>query len=277
MLVEQTLYGTVDKVAEAIHILREYEPDEGYYVAFSGGKDSLCVYWLTKIAGVKADYHYSFTTVDPPELIKFIRTFDDVQIEHPGVDKTMWQLIIKNRIPPSRKARYCCTILKESGGKDRIKILGIRAEESNNRKGRQVVQRDDMLGKTVINLIYHWTLLDVWEFIHCNLIDYCPLYDEGFDRLGCIGCPLKGEKGMLRDFKRWPLYKQAYIRAFDQVIEERRKRGTLRDWHTGEDVMLSWLHLNSNKPTSDQQLTLWEDDNSCVLEQKTKTTMTRRS
>ena len=81
MLVEQTLYGTVDKVAEAIHILREYEPDEGYYVAFSGGKDSLCVYWLTKIAGVKADYHYSFTTVDPPELIKFIRTFDDVQIE----------------------------------------------------------------------------------------------------------------------------------------------------------------------------------------------------
>ena len=84
-----------DKITEAVAILKKYEPPEGYYVAFSGGKDSLCVYYLTKIAGVKADYHYNMTTVDPPELMQFIRTFEDVQIKHPGVDKTMWSLIVK--------------------------------------------------------------------------------------------------------------------------------------------------------------------------------------
>jgi len=27
-------------ISEAIEILREYEPEEGYYLAFSGGKDN---------------------------------------------------------------------------------------------------------------------------------------------------------------------------------------------------------------------------------------------
>ena len=67
-----------EKIAEAVKILKQYESPEGYYVAFSGGKDSLCIYWLTKIAGVIADYHYNMTTVDPPELMQFIKTFEDV-------------------------------------------------------------------------------------------------------------------------------------------------------------------------------------------------------
>ena len=77
-----------EKILEAVQILKEYEPLEGYYVAFSGGKDSLCIYYLTKIAGVKADYHYNMTTVDPPELMQFIKTFDDVKIEH-CIDRRM--------------------------------------------------------------------------------------------------------------------------------------------------------------------------------------------
>jgi phosphoadenosine phosphosulfate reductase len=93
-----------EKIVEAVKILKEYEPPEGYYVAFSGGKDSLCIYYLTKIAGVKADYHYNMTTVDLPELVQFIKAFDDVKIEHLGVDKTMWNLIIKKNASNSINA-----------------------------------------------------------------------------------------------------------------------------------------------------------------------------
>jgi hypothetical protein len=33
-----------DKVAESINRLRQYEPPEGYFLAFSGGKDSVVLY-----------------------------------------------------------------------------------------------------------------------------------------------------------------------------------------------------------------------------------------
>ena len=53
MLKENTLFGVRDKVAEAIQRLQSFEPADGYYVAFSGGKDSQCIYHLCEMAGVK--------------------------------------------------------------------------------------------------------------------------------------------------------------------------------------------------------------------------------
>jgi len=64
-----------------------------------------------------------------------------------------------------------------------------------------------------------WTERDVWDFIFAYDIPYCELYDEGFTRLGCIGCPLSGRKNMERDFARWPRYKELYIRAFEKMID----------------------------------------------------------
>ena len=122
------------KVESAIKRLKSFEPKDGYYVAFSGGKDSQCVYHLCKIAGVKFDAHYAVTSVDPPELIYFIREnypdvkwerqyWDDGRPEHYYPDGrpmpiTMWSLIAHHTLPPTRKARYCCAKLKEPGGGD---------------------------------------------------------------------------------------------------------------------------------------------------------------
>lgn len=73
-LVEYDLFGTKrDKVQISIDRLRTFEPDEGYYVADSGGKDSSCVIKLCEMAGVKFDAHYHATTIDPPQLVRFIR------------------------------------------------------------------------------------------------------------------------------------------------------------------------------------------------------------
>lgn len=234
-----------EKIAEAVKILKEYEPPEGYYVAFSGGKDSLCIYWLTKIAGVKSDYHYNMTTVDPPELVQFIKTFDDVEIKHGGVDKTMWSLIVKKGFPPTRMIRYCCEKLKECGGKGRVIILGVRAEESAKRKGRSIVDFSNPLGK-VINLIYDWTEEDVWQFIRCNLIDYCKLYDEGWERIGCVGCPLAYHTNIEFEFERYPLYMKAYIKCFDRMLEYQKSRGKeCKTWKTGLEVFDWWVYSNA--------------------------------
>lgn len=77
MLGQLNIYG-MDKVELAIERLKAYEPPEGYFVAFSGGKDSVVVKALCDMAGVKYDAHYSITTVDPPELVRFVKSFKDV-------------------------------------------------------------------------------------------------------------------------------------------------------------------------------------------------------
>lgn len=133
-----------NKLDQAIARLKMFEPPEGYYVAFSGGKDSQCIYHLCQQAGVKFDAHYRCTSVDPPELIRFIREhYPDVEFEYPrdedGKRITMWNLITKKMMPPTRIARYCCKELKESGGKDRVTVTGVRWAESNNRRKNQNV------------------------------------------------------------------------------------------------------------------------------------------
>ena len=129
------LEGTLERI-------KAFEPPEGYYVAFSGGKDSQCIYELCKMAGVKFDAHYRVTSVDPPELVQFIRDYyPDVAREVPhdkdGKPITMWSLIEGEVMPPTRMARYCCERLKESGGEGRLTMTGVRWAESVNRRANQ--------------------------------------------------------------------------------------------------------------------------------------------
>ena len=261
-----------NKIDVAIERIRYFEPPEGYYLAFSGGKDSIVCKELLNMAGVKYDAHYNHTTVDPPELIYYMREHHkDVIVEYP--EMTMWQLIVKKRMPPTRIVRYCCAELKEGGGNGRFVVTGVRWAESVKRKNsRNVVEFDaygsqskkaienreiflmsdnedrrrmletcQIKGKHILNPIIDWTDKEVWDFIRLRNLPYCKLYDEGFTRLGCIGCPLSGPNGMKRDFERWPKYKDTYIRTFEKMNEVRKKEGLHTYFETGEEVMEWWI------------------------------------
>lgn len=93
--------------------------------------------------------------------------------------------------------------------------------------------------KTMLNPIIDWEDADVWEFIKEYEIPYCSLYDEGFKRLGCVGCPMGGRKSMLREFARWPKYKELYINAMDYCVRTYPER--YKDWKTGEDMFNWWI------------------------------------
>lgn len=126
------------KEAAAIEALRTFEPEEGYYLCYSGGKDSDVIRILASLAGVKHDIHYNLTTADAPQTVKYIKTIPNVIIEKArytdGKHKTMWNLIPFYGLPPTRLMRYCCKELKERGGAGRLKITGVRAAESMNRR-----------------------------------------------------------------------------------------------------------------------------------------------
>lgn len=265
-------------VETAVLTLQMFEPEEGYHLAFSGGKDSVVIKALADMAGVKYDAHYNITSVDPPELVAFVKTFSDVRMDKPrykkgpmeGKQVTMWNLIPQKRMPPTRVARYCCQYLKEEAGEDRFTITGVRRAESAKRSKRgrieawktksgnatvtvdPVIDPDNQTpelfyicktySKKVLNPIIDWTDEDVWEFIHRYNVRYCKLYDEGLNRLGCIGCPMSGGKRQMEEFNRYPKIRQAYIRAFDKMLKEREKVGLPNDnWKNGEDVMRWWL------------------------------------
>lgn len=295
------------KMDVAINRFKVFEPQEGYYLCFSGGKDSQCIYHLAKQAGVKFDAHYSLTGVDPPELVQFIKAnYPDVEFKIPrysdGSRITMWNLIVRHKMPPSRAARYCCTYLKETAGGGRMSVTGVRwAESANRRKRHDVV---DMRGKPVttrkiademgveyraasadslvlnddndisrrfveqcyrtrtalLNPIVDWSDKDVWYYLNeVAKVPHCSLYDEGFKRIGCVGCPLASQKHIEREFARYPKFKNLYLRAFDRMIKERERASynipkkytdTSNDWSTPEKVFEWWVSDEKKKRRS---------------------------
>ena len=83
----------MDLLDKTIDRLKAFEPEEGYYGAFSGGKDSQVLYHVAQLAGVNVDWHFQKTSVDPPQLLRFIRA------NYPAVEwhtpkRTMFQLIL---------------------------------------------------------------------------------------------------------------------------------------------------------------------------------------
>lgn len=258
----------MDKVEVSIERIKTFEPTEGYYLAFSGGKDSIVVKYLCEQAGVKFDAHYNVTSVDPPELIYYMREYHkDVQFEFPrdrdGNRITMWNLIPKRLMPPTRLIRYCCAELKERGGEGRFVMSGVRWAESarrkNQRAGLEIDKGEKFRDKVdpdnpdnadwfetcitkrkhMLNPIIDWTDADVWEYIKINNIPYCKLYDEGYKRLGCIGCPMSSKQD--EELERYPKYKQAYIKAFDRMIQARNEKEKDTEWKTGVEVMDWWI------------------------------------
>ena len=224
------------------------------------------------MAGVKYDAHYSSTSVDPPELIYFIReNHPEVKFEYPtykdGIRATMWNLIPRKKMPPTRIGRYCCEVLKEGGGEGRFVVTGVRWAESVRRKktrsGLEISngtktglrEREDpdnpenakmarfcpTKGNHILNPIIDWETADVWEFIKRYNIPYCELYDKGYARLGCIGCPMSTKQA--DELERYPKYKQAYLRAFGRMLEELNKGDRKPRWKTPEDVMNWWIGL----------------------------------
>jgi len=259
MLIENTLFGVRDKVQIAIERLKEFEPPEGYYVAFSGGKDSCVVKELARMSGVKFDTHHSHTNIDPPELIYFIRKHHaDVEVHRPP--KSFWELF-ERWGPPDSRRRWCCGSQKETGGRGRMVVTGVRWAESHRRSTRQMVEAcyaDN--SKRYLHPIIDWSESDVWEFIGQQNLPYCSLYDEGFSRIGCIMCPLQSHTGVIRDMARWPQYANNYRAACNKSFEFKKNKGKEMIWASG-DEMYEWWVAGRGKAEDDttQQRFFFED------------------
>lgn len=245
-------------------------------ITYSGGKDSDVLLHLAGKAGIQYEVLHSLTTADAPETVRHVLdTFRrmeltgvkcdiDAHTKPDGTRTTMWNLIPRKLMPPTRLVRYCCAELKETSARNRWIATGVRWAESQKRKSRGVMEamhksKDKRLtlmndndesrmmmencqlkGTRTINPIIDWAESDVLDYASSEKICMNPLYECGWKRVGCIGCPMAG-KHRYAQFKRYPKIKSAYVRAFDRMLAERQKRGLPCDWQTGGDVMHWWM------------------------------------
>lgn len=266
---------------KAEKIALNYDAEQGYYLAFSGGKDSQALYHMAQLAGVKFQGHMNLTSVDPPEVIRFVkRNYPEVELIKPK--KSIFQIAIEKQILPTMRVRWCCAEYKETAGAGKVTLIGIRRAESSRRAKRNEVEisnkkfsgdldgldeyrqeqkakrarrkskeqgvnitnadEEQTLGcihgkeSLLISPIIHWTEKDVWEFLNDVVsVPHCSLYDEGWHRIGCIGCPMSSYKQKMLENARYPHVKRGWIRAIKAI---RRNTGFKEEyvrWNIRED------------------------------------------
>lgn len=254
---------SVELLQKAEKIALNYDAEQGYYLAFSGGKDSQALFHMTQLAGVKFRGHMNLTSVDPPEVIRFVKkNYPEVELIKPG--KSIFQIAVEKQILPTMRVRWCCAEYKETAGAGKVTLIGIRKAESSRRAKRNEVEinnrkfsgdldgldeyrqeqkakrarrkskeqgvnitnadEEQTLGcihgkeSLLVSPIIYWTEKDVWEFLNDVVkVPHCSLYDEGWSRIGCIGCPMSSHKQKMLENARYPHVKRGWIKAIKAI------------------------------------------------------------
>lgn len=236
--------GLNSKILYSIELLKKTErmalsldADNGFYLAFSGGKDSQALYHLATMAGVKFKAYMSLTSIDPPEVIRFVKQhYPDVELIKPAV--SIYDMAKKKHILPTRVKRWCCAEYKEVFGLGVVTLTGIRKQESARRAKREEIStqikgkreeqtydewsehKETMIAcvrgkdKIIVSPIISWTEAEVWQFLNkVAKVPHCELYDEGYRRIGCICCPMSPKRQKLKEIARWPHVYRNWLKA----------------------------------------------------------------
>ena len=256
------------KVEKSIELLKKAEKlaialnDEGFKLAFSGGKDSQVMYQLAKMAEVRFHAYYNITTNDPPENVYFIRNYyKDVTMVHPK--ETYTKLIEKKGLPLIHR-RYCCAILKESFGAGSVVLLGVRREESRKRAKyedfdimsrrkehqgtkktlEQVIEANHECikgqDKIIVRPILEWTEKEIWQFIYDYNLPINKCY-EHVGRVGCMFCPFSSKRALEYYEKKYPKFRDNIVKALGKYMEKGEWNMTAEEyyekWKRHESVM----------------------------------------
>lgn len=266
-LLQSKIDYSIQLIRKAEKTALRYRP-EGFFVAFSGGKDSQVLLKLTQLAGVRYTAEHRLTTIDPPENVHFIKQhYPDVVIVRPRL--TFWALCRHHKMMPTQWTRFCCQYLKETVNAHAVTLTGIRKSESARRSSRQEIYLKTRrrhpeftqgtfdqftryqettveclrgLDKLTVNPILDWSDKDIWDFIHHYDLPINPLYEKGYHRVGCICCPMSNIKSIQREAIEYPKYYEAYIRLIHRIREAKRAQpgGDIWEDLTDEEVFWAW-------------------------------------
>lgn len=252
-----------EKIDYSVDLLRRGEAlalkmnaEKGYYLAFSGGKDSQVVMELARLASVKFTAVHNVTTNDAATTIRFIKeNYPSVIMDIP--QKSFFQMIEKKGLP-TRLRRWCCEYYKETKGTGFVVLTGVRAEESRKRAAydeaarmtkrkhtRYAINIDEMKergfqcvhgrDKFTIRPILKWTEKNVWDFIKGQKIPVNPCYKED-KRVGCVFCPMAPRKSIEDYMAKHPRQTQSFLSAIERYL----KRSSAVNYFDNAEECLDW-------------------------------------
>jgi phosphoadenosine phosphosulfate reductase len=169
-------------------------------LSFSGGKDSLACYGLAKKAWKRFDMIFVDTGLEFPETVEYVQSFvrerrEKLKVARAG--KAFWEQVGAFG-PPAKDFRWCCKVCKlgpltalieENYRRGTVTVEGNRALESFARSDIGFVERNPFVpNQVVLNPIRHWIAAEVWGYIWLEELEYNPLYENDFERIGCYLC-----------------------------------------------------------------------------------------
>ena len=192
----------------AIEFIKKITSDLGLpiMISYSGGKDSLVTYALVRKALPDKDYKVLFvdTGIEFPETVQYVKEssrilgFEDKLIIEQVPSDVFWKAF-EMFGPPGRDFRHCCKFAKLAPikraidelykGNQCISFVGQRRYESFQRTGSDVWQNSYISNQINVSPIQNWTSLLIWMYIMWRKLPYNPLYDTGYERIGCWVCP----------------------------------------------------------------------------------------
>ena len=249
-MIQQELFG-YDYESEAIAFIRSNATDKPVFVGFSGGKDSIVTANLMQKSGINHTLYYSFTGIDAPEVVQFIRKhYPDCVFLKPR--QTFWRALSVN-VPPSNRLRWCCTTLKKEPAwqiKCSQRFMGIRAEESPARAKQGRINDFWKTKRGFIDYypIFTWKEWQIWEYIEKHNLEVPPLYEWGFDRIGCVVCPYhSGRDGLMHEKYRthWPKFFDLWEREIGKLWHKRQDSGKHMSHDTPDEFLHDWYRHNA--------------------------------
>lgn len=185
-----------------------------FYVAFSGGKDSIVVFDLVQRALPHNGFEVMFGDTDmefatTKAVVEWANeyckehgiSFYTAKADMKALDS--WDLFGA----PARRLRWCCTVHKtapvinklcEIHGMNKIRammITGVRGDESVARSDYDELSMGKKLpGQYSYHPILEWSSAEVYLYLYMQDLPFNEAYKYGFNRVGCIMCPNSSEK-----------------------------------------------------------------------------------
>ncbi len=189
---------------DAIRIIKKHKHDrETANVSFSGGKDSAAVLHLARKAGVEKAFFID-TGIELPETVHYVASHDVEIIQKAGD----FFSAVEKAGPPGKDHRWCCKLLKLQPLKiylstvgPSVTFQGNRWYESWNRADLEEASQNPANPLQLnISPIRNWRALEVYLYLWWQNVPVNPLYEQGFERIGCYLCPamLESEYDLLR-------------------------------------------------------------------------------
>ena len=243
-----------DAVQANMHILKKLEEKAQTFiknvakttgkpasVSYSGGKDSLVTLLLVRDSVPEFDILFADTGLEFQETVENVKKIAEefnLPLKLHSSGNSFWQAI-DNFGPPTVEARWCCKVCKlgaitqvieENYENGCLTFVGQRKYESEIRANSEHIWKNPWVGNQIAATpIQNWTALHVWLYLFWKKAKYNPLYEEGFDRIGCWLCP----SASMADFARLAeLHPELSEKLKKYLIEYAARNGLPQEWVT---------------------------------------------